>query len=311
MHEAGHHLEEPRCSLTAWGALTTGLVSVEVSQTLNRLDRVRRLVHHNHGRRSKAGLSSFEIVKVSEDRVADVLREHRGRGAAGDDGEEVIPSATDAAGMNLDELLQAHRHLLLDDARVVHMARDGEKLCPRVVLPPETGEPRAATTEDLWCHRDGLDVGDGGGTTEDANGGWEGRLEAWFAHLAFEGLNEACLLATNVSTGTAVEVDIKGHPGATSILADVATGIGLLDSSLKDLGLVDELATDVNVSADSSHGCPGDKATLNETMRIGSHDLTILAGTWLGLIGIHDEIRWTTARCDRPESFNVRGRRKI
>jgi hypothetical protein len=210
--------------------------------------------------------------------------------------------------MNLDELLQAHRHLLLDDARVVHMARDGEKLCPRVVLPPETGEPRAATTEDLWCHRDGLDVGDGGGTTEDANGGWEGRLEAWFAHLAFEGLNEACLLATNVSTGTAVEVDIKGHPGATSILADVATGIGLLDSSLKDLGLVDELATDVNVSADSSHGCPGDKATLNETMRIGSHDLTILAGTWLGLIGIHDEIRWTTVRLLRHEGPLETGR---
>ena len=64
------------------------------------------------------------------------------RGAAGDDAEEVVPAADDAAGVELDEFPQRDRHLLLHRARVVHVARDVEQLRAwknvKVVLQPFT-----------------------------------------------------------------------------------------------------------------------------------------------------------------------------
>ncbi|MEH2477776.1 hypothetical protein V1282_001133 [Nitrobacteraceae bacterium AZCC 2146] len=49
---------------------------------------------------------------------------------------------------------------------------------------------------------------------------------------------------------------------------------------------------------------PRDQAAFDQQMRIVPHDLAILAGAWLGLVGIDDEVAWPAVgrilRHERP-----------
>merc|ERR1712000_444314 len=56
---------------------------------------------------------------------------------------------------------------------------------------------------------DCLDVGNGGGASEKTDGGGERGLETGLAGLALEGLDERSLLATDVGSGTSVNVNIE------------------------------------------------------------------------------------------------------
>ena len=76
----------------------------------------------------------------------ELFGDHGRAAAAGDDGLEVVPAADDAAGVALDQLLQRDRHLLLDRARRVHVARNVEQLRARVALPAEADKPIATPT---------------------------------------------------------------------------------------------------------------------------------------------------------------------
>src|SRR5262249_43832784 len=54
--------------------------------------------------------------------------------------------------------------------------------------------------------------------------------------------------------------------------------------------LADELAADVDVARLGPHGAPGYQAALDQEMRIVPHDLAVLAGAGLRLVGIDHEI---------------------
>ena len=138
-----------------------------------------------------------------------------------------------------------------------------------------------STTENLRCDGDSFHSSDSGRASEDADSGWERWFKPWFSHLTLEGLDETSLLSTNVSTSTTVEVDIEWHTAAAGVLTYVSTSVCLLDSPLKDLSLVDELSADVNVGTDSTHRSTSHEASLDEAVRVGAHDLAVLAGTWL------------------------------
>ncbi len=79
-------------------------------------------------------------------------------------------------------------------------------------------------------------------------------------------------------------------PAVEVILADEFGGIGLVDCALECLALADEFAAHVDVAGVRPHGVGGEQATLDEQMRIVPHDLAILAGAGLGLVGIDDEV---------------------
>ena len=57
-----------------------------------------------------------------------LLRYDGRRRAAGNDAQQVLPAADDAAGVSLDEVAQRYRHLFLHSARVVHLTADVEQL---------------------------------------------------------------------------------------------------------------------------------------------------------------------------------------
>lgn len=111
------------------------------------------------------------------------------------DGQKVVPTATNSASMLLDELPHGDAQLLLYSYRVVDVAADAEQLGAVVVLAAEAGEPLRAPPQDCGGNSYCFDVCHGGGASPEAHIGWERRLETGLAGLAFQTLNQGCLLA--------------------------------------------------------------------------------------------------------------------
>ena len=74
------------------------------------------------------------------------------------------------------------------------------------------------------------------------------------------------------------------------VLADQLGVVGLIDRGLQPLALADEFAANIDVAGVRRHGAAGDQAPLDQQMRIVPHDLAVLAGAGLGLVGVDDEI---------------------
>ena len=89
-------------------------------------DDVGRFVHHDHGGGAKARSQRAQGVEIHV-RIHDLLSRHAGHGGAtGDDREQVVPTATDAAAMRVDKLTEGDAHRFLDVAGRVHMPGNAE-----------------------------------------------------------------------------------------------------------------------------------------------------------------------------------------
>ena len=84
-----------------------------------------------------------------------------------------------------------------------------------------------------------------------------------------------------------VEVEI---PAVDVAFADQVGLVGLIDRRLQPLALADELAADIDVGRVRAHGEGGHQAAFDQKMRVVPHDLAVLAGAGLGLVGIDDQI---------------------
>lgn len=288
--ESAHDLLRPLAALSAGCALAATLVAVEVAETADGPDNIGALVHDDNGSSTETRLAILEGVKVHQLVIADVLGQDRSGRTTGDDGQKVIPSTSNTTTVLVNQLTQGNRHLLLDGDGVVDMARDTEELGALVSLTAKAGEPASSSAADGRGDGDSLDVGDGGGASEKTDGGGERGLETGLAGLALEGLDERGLLATDVGSGTSVDVNIEIVAGSAGVLANEAVGVGLVDGSLEDGGLLDEFTSDVDVGGGRVHGSAGDEASLDELVWVLSHDLAVLASSRLALIGVDDEV---------------------
>ena len=192
--------------------------------------------------------------------------------------------------MAIDELAKWNRHFLLDGARVVDVAGDAEELGAGVALASKRVEPRGAAAADGRRHSDGLDVGDGRGTAEEADGGREGRLQSRLARLAFERFDERGFFAANVGAHAAVDEDVKVIAGSAGVLADEAGFVGFLDGALEDGGFVVEFTADVDVGSAAVHGASRNETAFDELVWVFAHDLAVFAGAGFAFIGVDNEV---------------------
>ncbi len=146
----------------------------------------------------------------------------------------------------------------------------------------------------------GLDVVDRGRAAVEAHIGRERRLQPRLALLAFEAFEQRGLLAADVGAGAVVDVEVE-VPAVDVVLADQLGLVGLVDRRLQPLALADELAAHIDVAGVRAHREAGDQAALDQQMRIVPHDLAVLAGAGLGLVGIDDEIVRPAVRLLRHE----------
>ena len=192
--------------------------------------------------------------------------------------------------MLVNEFTERNGHLLLDGAWVVHVAGDTEELGALITLAAETCEPVSSASANGGRHSDGLDIGDGGGASEKTDGSRERRLETRLSGLTLQGFNERGLLTTHICAHSSMDEDVEIIARATGVLADQASLVCLLDGTLQYGSLVVELSSDVDVCGGGVHSTPGDEAALDELVGVLAHDLTVLAGSGLSLIGIDNEI---------------------
>ncbi len=284
-----HHPPHPAGAFAARRALAAALVLVEVADAGDRLDQVGGLVHHDHRRGAEAGLQGRQGVEVHRQVLADLRRDHAHRRAARDHRLEVAPPAPHAAAVILDQLAEGDRHDLLHVARPLDVAGDAEQLGAGVVGAAEAGEPVRAAAQDGRDHRDGFHVVDRGRAAVEARAGREWRLQARLALLAFQALQEGGLFAADVGPGAVVDIDVE-IPAVDVVLADQLGLVGLLDRGLHDLALTHVFAADVDVAGVGLHREAGDQAPLDEQVRVMPHDLAVLAGARLGLVGVDHQV---------------------
>ena len=86
-----------------------------------------------------------------------------------------------------------------------------------------------------------------------------------------------------------VDIEIE-VPAVDIVLADEPGVVGLIDGALQTLPLAEEFAAHIDVANMRRHGGPGEKASLDQQVRIVAHDVAVLAGARLELIGIDHEI---------------------
>lgn len=190
--------------------------------------------------------------------------------------------------MAFDQLTERDGHLFLDGAWVVDVARDTEELGSCVALPSETGKPATTSAHDCWHHGDCLDVGDSTGASEKTDGGGEWGLQTRLAGLAFEGFDKRGFLSTDVGAHSTVDEYVEVVASSAGVLADQACLVGFVDGPLEDGSFVVEFTADVDVGGVSVHGTADNQATLDQLLRVLSHNLTILASSGFTLIGVNN-----------------------
>ena len=212
-------------------------------------------------RRSVANSQNLFAFRLWEDRHGASTR---------DNSEQVIPAPADAPSVFLNEILQRNTHLFFDDARIIDVSADTEKLCALIAFPAKAREPTRTATANRRRNGDGFHVRDRRRAAKKANVRRERRLETRFALLSFQALDERGLLATDVRARATMEIYIEGITRSTCVLSEKSGLVCLCYGLLEVLGFLDELATDVDVCCGRVHATSGHEAALYEFMGIAA-----------------------------------------
>lgn len=192
--------------------------------------------------------------------------------------------------MFLDEFFEWDGHFFLDGARIVDVSGNAEEFGACIALAAEAVEPASSTPDDSRGHGNRLDIGNGGGAAEQTDGGRERWLQAWLTRLTLEGFDQRSLFATNVRAHAAMDVDVEVITRTTSVFADQAFLVGLLDSALENGGLMVKFPTNVYISGTAIHGAASDKAAFDQLVWVFAHNFAVLAGTRFTFVGVDDKI---------------------
>ena len=191
--------------------------------------------------------------------------------------------------MRLDQFTERDRHLFFNVARLVDVTGDAEQLRAGIVGTAEARKPLRAAAQDGRHNGDRLHVVHRRRATIEACVGREWRLQAWLALLAFEAFEQRRFLAADIGPGAVVDVKVE-VPTIDVVLADQLGFIRLLHRLLERVALRDVFAANIDIALVGAHRAARHHAAFNQQVRIMAHDLAILAGAGLGLVGVDDQI---------------------
>ena len=216
-------------------------------------------------------------------------QQNRHRRPAGDHGLERAAVAH-AAGAPVDELAQRDVHRRFVDARPPDVARHAVELRPAVLLRPERREPLRAVSQDERHVGERLDVVHGGRTVVEADDGRKRRLVARLRALAFERFEQRRLFARFVRARAAMDEDVAVEARSENVLAEESARVGLVDRVLEHVLHVEELAADVDVGHLRADGVAGDRAALDQQVRIALHQQVVLERPRLAFVGVAGDV---------------------
>ena len=175
-------------------------------------------------------------------------------------------------------------------ARPLHVPGDRHELRAGRGLHAELGVLVAAHADDGGDGGEGLDVVDQRRSLVEALVGWERRLQPRVAALALERVEQAGLLAADVGAGTAVD-DHESEVSEPRIFSPtIPGGARFGERGVEDVGLQHILTADVDERARGAGGVGGDHDPLEQHVRGLLHQLAVLEGAGLGLVGVAHEV---------------------
>ena len=223
----------------------------------------------------------------------------------------ISPAVERSAGEVLDQHPGRDAELDLVVAGPLHVAGDRGDLGARRLLGAEALEPVGARGDDVRGVGERLDVVDQRRPVVETLHGRERRLEARVAALALQRVEQRRLLAADVGAGAAVDDELHLLAGAEHVLAEEAGLVGLLDGRVEDVALQVVLAADVDEAAVRPGGAGGDGDPLDQLVRVLLHQLAVLEGAGLGLVGVAAEVLvHVAARQEARPSCPSRSRRR-
>ena len=302
--EALHEIEMSRLSLThddllqdlvdvlrpvpAGRALAAGLVVEESGHPVGQVDHADRIVHHDERRGPEKGprLGHRRIVEVQVE-LGGV--EHGAGGTGGKNGLQG-PSPGDASAQVFDDMAERHAQRDLVQTRPADVAGEAEKLRTRRFVIPQGPIPGPALPENPGNGRQGFDVLDVGGRLPETDVAQARRLVSGNPPLPLEAVQERGVFPADVGPRPAIDTDVEAPSGPQDVRSEIALSPRLGQGSLEDRKGVGILLPEVDVSRIGIDGVTGQDHALDKGMGIPLHDIAVLEGPRLPLVGIRDDI---------------------
>ena len=285
------HARQPAGPLAAGGALTAGLLHVEVGQIGQDLDHTGPLGDDDDRPGAQHGTGLRDGVVVHVDIHHALPRHHRHRGPARDHRLE-RPPILDAAGHG-EQVAEGGAERDLDIAGMVDVPGDREELGAPVVGAPLLQEPLPAALQDHRHRGQRFGVVDGRGAAVETGLGGKGRLIAGLTLLALDGLQECRLLAADIGPGAMMRIEVEVDARTQDIAPDEPGGIGLGERPFEALDRLVEFAADIVVGDGRTHRIGSDGHALDQLVRVEPQDVAVLAGPGLTLVRVADQILLT------------------
>ena len=193
-------------------------------------------------------------------------------------------------GTLLDELPERDVHRRFVDAGALHVAAHAVQLGAAVLFRSERGKPFGTVLHDQRHVAERLDVVHRRRRVVEPDDGGKGRLVARLRALAFERLEQRRLLARLVGAGAAMHEHVAVEAGPEHALADETARVGFRDRLLEHVLHVEELAADIDVGDLGADGVAGNRAPLDQQVRVALHQQVILESPRLAFVGVAGDI---------------------
>ena len=113
--------------------------------------------------------------------------------------------------------------------------------------------------------------------------------------LTLDGLDQGGFFTANIGAGTTVDINVEIVPGTAGVFTNETGFVCFVDGLLQMSGFLKEFTTDVDVCSTRIHAASSHETAFDEFVRVPAKNFTVLAGTRLSLIGVHDEITRSVA----------------
>ncbi len=179
----------------------------------------------------------------------------------------------------------------LDQAGVVHLAHEAQRLCPLAFLGANAGKPVGALMEDLRDIRPGLNVVEGGRFTEKALVRGERRPLPRVSPLSLDGDQQGCLLSADEGAGTREDIEREIETGTQDVIAEHSVFPGLSDGVAQGLDGEGIFGADVGIAlVHIADGICADGHTFDNRVGIALKDGAVHVGPGIAFVTIADNV---------------------
>ncbi len=204
--------------------------------------------------------------------------------------------------MLVEQLSQRRSARYFVDSRFTHVPAHTEQLGTDQARYADRPEPRPAAFDDRRDVGKRLDVVDQRRLIEQSALGRKGRFGAWLAALAFHGVHQRGLFATDVRASAAADLDqLKSR--------ELTGRAERLDRVLHTLCRQRVFAADVDVASPRVDGESGDQHRFQDGERIFFEEFAVLERPGLAFVGVADHVPGS-CRGDDSGPFATGGERR-